>query len=378
MNRTSRPGGLLCAGVVAALLLLIAVTQRWSNTDAASLQGGLSRPAGAGGMLAAARPSQRMHEFHAAVEEAPPTPRHTQQAPLLSSLQASPAAPIASPSPPPSAPPSLSLVYARWTVGAHAIGWQQGWDKGVEDVAVQEACIRPPPFGTQCTMHMSEALWSCMVQGDASCDALVCPDPSPYRPYAPGPTGPGAPYRGMHGPVCQARRVGGPQAWLGLAPAPYPHTALEADHAMCTPGGCTSLFLSGWTWADLSGEGQSGLQELLREEEEAKGRPLQQHSRLLLLPDDGMPAAVELDLGLHVQRLAPHSRYSYMGTLTHHSAASSSSSSSSSASLWLLSPSSPARQAFTMGLGAGNGTAAAGAGWMARIPAAVRVYLVLP
>lgn len=38
-------------------------------------------------------------------------------------------------------------------------------------------CIHPPPFGTQCTMHVQDAISACL--GLEGCKGLVCPDPKP-------------------------------------------------------------------------------------------------------------------------------------------------------------------------------------------------------
>lgn len=75
-------------------------------------------------------------------------------------------------------------------------------------------------------MHALNALLSCARQ--KGCLALTCPDPAPYVQPRPD--------LRSTGPVCQARDVASPRAWLA-------GQALEGGHGMCAPTGCTDVFL---------------------------------------------------------------------------------------------------------------------------------------
>jgi hypothetical protein len=116
---------------------------------------------------------------------------------------------------------SLSIVLA--TSGPDAVGW----DGAPAHVAGNpHICVDPAPFGSQCTMHATDALSACLAI--PGCAALTCPDPAPYNSPRPD--------LRTHGPVCQARRTPSAQAWLA-------GKDLEAGHGMCVPSGCADFFL---------------------------------------------------------------------------------------------------------------------------------------
>ena len=87
-------------------------------------------------------------------------------------------------------------------------------------------CIDPAPYGQQCTMHMKDAVFSCLSQLSV-CKALVCPDKRETQ---------------GRGELCQIR--GNPQMDLNSW---HDHGLNRVkNHAMCRPkdGGCTSLFFT--------------------------------------------------------------------------------------------------------------------------------------
>ena len=102
------------------------------------------------------------------------------------------------------------------------------WLGSLQDVPHHSAlCISPPPFGTQCTMHVQDALRSCLQL--RSCRSLACPDP---KPYARG----GKRRDRIAGPVCQARSASSVDEWRG-------GPRLAARHGMCLPNACQNFFL---------------------------------------------------------------------------------------------------------------------------------------
>ncbi len=103
-------------------------------------------------------------------------------------------------------------------LGLDAIG-----GRGV-DSSPTAACVTPPPFGTQCTMHARHSVWTCLAL--ASCNALTCPSPEPYH---------GGRRDAINGPICQARsiKLGDWQRGAFTAKA----------HGMCKPSGCRNFFL---------------------------------------------------------------------------------------------------------------------------------------
>eukprot|EP00760_Papus_ankaliazontas_P025429 PhM_4_TR2708/c0_g2_i1/m.93525 len=83
---------------------------------------------------------------------------------------------------------------------------------------VHNECMRPPPFGTQCTVNASRAQDVCAAI--AQCKAFVCPD---TKEYTPGRVAPSLARLGIKGPVCLLRE----------------HIrATEKRHKMCRPHGC--------------------------------------------------------------------------------------------------------------------------------------------
>jgi hypothetical protein len=101
-------------------------------------------------------------------------------------------------------------VRVSWDRSADAISFTQGFDPPHDP----SACIHPAPFGTQCTVHLKDALAACWSM--PQCSALVCPTQRPYRD--------GVPKKHIHGAICQIRR----------------HVDMdEHRHGMCMPDGCT-------------------------------------------------------------------------------------------------------------------------------------------
>ena len=104
----------------------------------------------------------------------------------------------------------LPAVRIEWTRSPDAVGWS----KSVDPLHDQAApCIHPAPYGQQCTVHLVDALASCLF---LNCRAVVCPDQGPYAK--------GKPLKGIKGPICQIRNHADRN---------------EIKHGMCKPGGCT-------------------------------------------------------------------------------------------------------------------------------------------
>lgn len=111
-----------------------------------------------------------------------------------------------------------------------------------------EACIMPPPFGTQCTAHAEISMKLCMET--PGCVSVTCPDKTPYFGHS---------NKNIHGPVCQLRGLGAPGAKRSLENY-FTATSLESQfkekktdalgvvfeggHGMCAPGGCKNVFFS--------------------------------------------------------------------------------------------------------------------------------------
>lgn len=94
----------------------------------------------------------------------------------------------------------------------------------------QIACIAPPPFGQQCTLHSLDALRSCL--SIDRCRAFTCPSPGPYDH--------GGRRDGIRGPICQLRSVAHASWDYG--------ERRERRHGMCFSPGlaqrCSNYFLA--------------------------------------------------------------------------------------------------------------------------------------
>jgi len=127
--------------------------------------------------------------------------------------------------------PSTMLVDAQEAVLVQhvltddSIEWVEGKDTA-HTPSKPLLCIDPAPYGQQCTMHMKDAVFSCLSQLSV-CKALVCPDKRETQ---------------GRGELCQIR--GTPQMDLNS----WRDHGLNRvkNHAMCRPkdGGCTSLFFT--------------------------------------------------------------------------------------------------------------------------------------
>ena len=193
----------------------------------------------------------------------------------------------ASPPPPPLPLPSLhphlwdTLIVASLVTGRDAIAWTGANRHTPGD---RSLCIDPPPFGEQCTMHALDALLSCARQ--KGCLALTCPDPAPYVQPRPD--------LRSTGPVCQARDVASPRAWLA-------GQALEAGHGMCAPTGCTDVFLEPRTRRSVAARVTSALDAALAA---AAGGAVARRVVLLAVPaarGGGDATALGLGFGLDAQ-----------------------------------------------------------------------------
>jgi len=111
-----------------------------------------------------------------------------------------------------------------------------------------EACIMPPPFGTQCTAHAEISMKLCMET--PGCISVTCPDKTPYFNHV---------NKNIHGPVCQLRGLGAPgekrslENYLTASSLEYQFkqqktdplgVVFEGGHGMCAPGGCKNVFFS--------------------------------------------------------------------------------------------------------------------------------------
>lgn len=121
-----------------------------------------------------------------------------------------------------------------------SIGWINGGDVPHNGTY----CIDPPPFGTQCTVHMKDSITACLSMSSSSsndkknvnCHAITCPDPTPYLDA----TSQENVNRGIHGAVCQMRgSVSSIQQWKEST-----KPINEKNHGMCQPDGCHNFFFS--------------------------------------------------------------------------------------------------------------------------------------
>lgn len=104
----------------------------------------------------------------------------------------------------------LNAVSIEWSRSMNSVGWRSDKDPKHDN----RLCINPPPFGKQCTVHLPDALGSCIAQG---CKSVVCPDQKPYSQ--------GKQNKNIKGSICQLRNHA---------------EANEINHGMCKPSGCTT------------------------------------------------------------------------------------------------------------------------------------------
>lgn len=144
--------------------------------------------------------------------------------------------------------------FARVSVTKDAIGFpiegiqSFGLSIGKNALLGDEACITPPPFGTQCTAHAEISMKLCIET--PGCLSVTCPDKTPYFNHE---------NKNIHGPVCQLRGLNVPPEKRGLEKY-LTATSLEAQfiaqktsalgvvfeggHGMCNPNGCKNVFFS--------------------------------------------------------------------------------------------------------------------------------------
>lgn len=113
------------------------------------------------------------------------------------------------------------VLKVDWQRSMHSVSWRAHADPS----HAQKHCIDPAPFGKQCTVHLTDALASCVAM---NCKSVICPDQTPYFR--------GKPSKGIRAEICQLRQ----------------HVKKDEPlHGMCKPKGCTLWSLSSMNLAEL-------------------------------------------------------------------------------------------------------------------------------